>query len=442
MKKYLIIFVVLYSLYMISCKSQQNKTENAQYNSVENKQHSLVVDEVAEEANFDIIAVESKNQFAELNKFDSDFAFQFFKLLSKENKDKNLSISPTSLQLAMSMVYVGANGLSRREISEVFGFSFDNQKFLETMGSYNNYLSELQNDTDYQFALANKIFIEQTYKVLNQYSENIKKYFGGAFEHVDFIKRFKLVEKQINTWVENQTKERIKNLIPAGTLDDNTRLVLVNTIYYKSDWKFTFNEELTQKKDFHLNKSSKVLTDFMIQRQKNIPYFENSKFQVLELPYSNGKFSMIILLPKNSSDTEIFNLIPDYKSYLSMVSGLKNQYVYFEIPKFKIESNFDFVESLKSMGIRNSFTDFADFSGISGSNDLKISKILQKVFFEIDEKGSEAAAATAIIMVLTSAGPNMKEIEPKKFIANRPFIFILKENKYHTPLFMGHFVKP
>lgn len=427
---------------MISCKSQQNKTENAQYKSVENKQHSLVIDEVTESANTEIITVESKNQFTELNKFDSDFAFKFFKLLSKENKDKNLSISPTSLQLAMSMVYAGANGLSKREISEVFGFSFDNQKFLETMGSYNNYLSELQNDTNYEFALANKVFIEQTYKVLNQYSENIKNYFGGAFEQVDFIKRFKFVEQHINTWVENQTKERIKNLIPAGTLDDNTRLVLVNTIYYKSDWKFTFNEELTQKKDFHLNKSSKVSTDFMIQRQKNIPYFENSNFQVLELPYSNGKFSMLVLLPKNSNEEEIFNLIPDFKSYLTMVSGLKNQYVYFEIPKFKIESSFDFVESLKSMGIRNSFTDFADFSGISGSKDLKISKIVQKVFFEIDEKGSEAAAATAIIMVLTSAGPNIKEPEPKNFIANRPFIFILKENKYHTPLFMGHFVKP
>jgi len=189
------------------------------------------------------------------------------------------------------------------------------------------------------------------------------------------------------------------------------------------------------------NSGNSELTDFMIQRTTGVKYTEYEGSQVLELPYTTPDLSLIIILPKNSNSENLCSAIPNIDAYQEICKNLIYDDVYMEIPKFKTESSYQLAQLLREMGVVDAFGG-ADFSGMTETNDLKISEVIQKVFFEIDEKGSEAAAATAIVMVETSSAYEPEIDGFIEFIANKPFIYIIKENKYNTPLFIGQFVKP
>jgi serpin B len=219
-----------------------------------------------------------------------------------------------------------------------------------------------------------------------------------------------------------------------------TRMVLANAIYIKSDWRYPFEEESNIQKEFHAINGRIATTEFMTQRESRIPYLKLDDRKVIQLPYTSPHLSLMIILPDEKTVTDISTYIPDAGQYKEMIDNIRPQDVYMEIPKFKLESQFSLSDHLKEMGMEKAFDSRADFSGIGGQRDLFISAILQKVFFEIDEKGSEAAAATAIIVTTTALMPGFEE--PMEFIADRPFIFILKENQFNTPLFVGQFVSP
>ncbi len=368
-----------------------------------------------------------------------NFSFNIFSILSEENAGKNISFSPVSLNIALGMVYSGAAGETAKEMSEVMGFHKNPDVFFGKIGDYYNYLKSLEKDMTIEFNLANKVFIENTYNVLDKYRSDISGYFDGAFEQMDFKNNPRNAEKEINFWVEEITKERIKNLIGKGTLNNLTKLVLVNALYIKSDWKFPFDESFTKEKDFYQNKDNVLRKDFMIQKQNWINYAHIKEKQIIKLDYKTSELSLLIILPENSTAENIHKLLPDKEEYQKILDNLSPKEVYMEIPKFKIESGFPLSDVISDLGIKSAFDENADFSGISGQKDLNISEVIQKVFFEIDEKGTEAAAATAVIM-LTSALMAEEKPEPINFIANKPFVFILKENKYNTPLFIGQYV--
>lgn len=371
----------------------------------------------------------------------TDFSFDLYKKLSQDNATESFSFSPVSLNMALAAIYSGAAGQTRRQMSDITGFAMDADLFHRHYFAYFSGLTDLFKDTLVEFDLANRVFLEQTYTVLESYINDVQAWHGGAFEQVDFINQPRQAETLINKWVEGITRNRIKDLVPAGTLSDLTRMVLANAIYIKSSWKFPFDEDATYEKDFHTLAEVSVPLDFMVQRKKGISFLEMEDRLVMELPYTSPNLSLLLILPNATQPENLTAYVPDAAQYRRILNELRPEDVYMEIPKFKIETQFSLSEPLKAKGMKNAFDGRADFSGISNPSDLEISEILQKVFFEIDEKGSEAAAATAIIMVTTSIGVDMEMQEPKQFIANRPFLFILKENFFDTPLFIGQFMK-
>ncbi|MDD3687706.1 MAG: serpin family protein [Bacteroidales bacterium] len=369
----------------------------------------------------------------------TDFAFKSFSEMTSEKPEKNTAYSPVSLNIAMGMVYSGARNATASEISNVMGFNKHDENFFGEFSDYLNYLNSLAIDTALDFNLANRVFLENTYEILPEYRAVISKYFDGAFQNCDFRNNYRIEEKNINTWVSKMTKDRINNLLPDGILDETTRMVLVNAIYIKSKWKYPFDKARTRERDFFVNQGRTVKVDFMIQKQEWIKYCDMDGYQVIELPYTSKDLSLLIILPKNSNSENLHDLIPSGDLYMSFCRNMKYEEVYMEIPKFNTQSSFMLAKDLNKMGIKSAFG-AADFSGITADNDLAISEVIQKVFFEMDEKGSEAAAATAVVMYYTSS---VSDYNPKityNFIANRPFIYVLKENRYNTPLFIGQFV--
>lgn len=371
----------------------------------------------------------------------NSFSLEFFRELSSSKTSENMAFSPASLNMAMAIVYSGARKETQRQLSNLFGFDPRHSDFHPAYHAYFSELMEISKDTLVDFNLANRVFLEQSYAVLPQYISDVEQWHGGAFEKTDFINNPRMAENRINSWVEDLTRNRIQDLIPSGSLSDLTRLVLVNAIYIKSDWKHPFEKEMTREKRFRTLAGEEVPRDFMVQRQSGIPWYEGEDFTAMELPYTTPDLSLILIKPNDRNVTDITRYIPDAATYNTIIRELRQEDVEMEIPTFKLESSFSLTEPLQEAGIEEAFDERADFSGISGERDLHISAVLQKVFFEIDEKGSEAAAATAVIVVTTSMPVEPPGYQPKRFVADRPFIFILKENKFNTPLFTGQIVE-
>ncbi len=431
MKKLKYIFLIIIVCITASCKTKlglaDGKTKNADSLSKDNF-NPVKPDDI----------IDNISQIDGL----TDFSFNIFRKLSLKESGENISFSPVSLNIAMGMVYGGARNNTATQISFVMGFRPGNEEFCKEFGEYYNYLNSFKSDTSLIFNLANRVFLDRNYLIKEDYRLLIKTFFDGAFENADFRNNYKAEETHINKWVSGMTKERINNLIPEGTLNDKTKMVLVNAIYIKSEWKYPFRETATKNKDFYSMANQPVKTDFMIQRKKDFRYAYFEEKQILELPYKSTELSLIIILPDNSDAANISSFIPDNEDYVSMCNQLKYNDVYVEIPGFKTESSFKLADVMKEMGVKDAFDGSSDFSGITGNNDLAISEIIQKVFFEINEKGSEAAAATAVVMYQTSAAYNPQLDQYVSFIANRPFIYIIKENRFNTPLFVGQYVKP
>ncbi len=368
------------------------------------------------------------------------FSLEFFRQLSEENPNQSMAFSPASLNMAMAIVYSGAREETQKQMSKLLGFSLQYSDFHPAWHAYFSEMQHITRDTLVDFNLANKVFLEQSYEILTQYKEDVETWHNGAFEKTDFLNHPREAEQHINSWVEDLTRNRIQDLIPSGTLSDLTRLVLVNAMYIKSDWKHPFKEENTREKMFRTLSGEEIPKDFMIQRQSNIPWYEGEDFTALELPYTTPELSLILIKPHDKTTEDLTRFIPDVETYNQIIRGLRQEEVEMEIPSFKLETAFTLSEPLREAGLEEAFDQRADFSGISGRKDLHISDVLQKVFFEIDEKGSEAAAATAVVVVTTSMPVDPPNYSPKQFVANHPFIFILKENKFNTPLFTGKIV--
>jgi len=371
-------------------------------------------------------------------KTNNEFTFDLFSRYKTETG--NIFFSPYSISSALAMVYEGAKGKTAEEIQNVFHFPSDASIRRSALAKINNTLNA--ENKNYKLSVANALWAQKGFQLLGDYVTLIKTYYGGKVMNVDFIKETEKSRITINTWVEKQTNEKIKDLIAKGLVDASTRLVLTNAIYFKGDWLNKFDVKKTEKRDFFVSSSSIIMAQMMCltDNKTTFNYAETEGLQILELPYAGEKLSVLVLLPK----------VNDLKSLEDSVSaeklnGWRNQLheapVDIYLPKFKLGTEYLLEDTLAEMGMPTAFSGNADFSGMTGKTGLCISKVIHKAFVEVNEEGTEAAAATAVTMKMTSAGPGH---EPKRLVfnANHPFIFIIQQKTTGNILFIGRMVNP
>ncbi len=366
----------------------------------------------------------------------NQFTFELFNYIEAGNE--NLFLSPFSVSSALAMTYEGAKEKTRKEMSKVLRFPDNNEQMNQ---SFKDIISRTQSSKDkkkYTFNIANSLWAQSDFEFLHSYFNTIKKYYNAPIESVNY-KNSKEREKarlKINAWVAKKTNDKIKDLLDKGALDNDTKLVLVNAVYFIAEWNKTFNKKNTKPDGFY-TKAGKTEKDFM-HTSSRMKYTYSDSIQVLEIPYKNNKASMVILMhDKISQFDEVKKRLTN--SYLeNLLKKAEYRNVSLSLPKFKIEYKNDLAETLFDAGMKRAFSNKADFSGMTCKKELKIDKIIHQTFINVDESGTEAAAATAVIMKrVTSVGPNDKV----EFKADKPFVFLIKEKSTGSILFIGQLVK-
>lgn len=363
------------------------------------------------------------------------FAFQLYKRLSAEYSGKNVFFSPFSIFIALAMTYEGAAGKTAEEMGSVLHLPANDSVRRD---AFRTALLDAENPTGLNLKIANALWVQKDFPVKENYLDVIERYYLGHVGEVDFRQNPRDAEREINRWVEEQTNGRIRNLVSG--LSRLTRLVITNAVYFKANWSLRFDPNDTHNGTFKLSSGKTVLVP-MMHRKGRFGYYETDDIQVLEMPYAgdvNHRFSMLILLPKKEGLGEAEEkLTPQFVEKL--INSITPQKVDVTVPKFKFESEYRLGRTLQEMGIRNAFSDKADFSGIS-EEPLAISDVIHKAFISVAEKGTEAAAATAV--TLTAAAPPGEEQKYKVFRADHPFIFMIINRESGMILFMGRLEDP
>jgi serpin B len=277
---------------------------------------------------------------------------------------------------------------------------------------------------------ANSIWYRKGFNLLPSFLDANTKHFSAEIKEKDFSKPATLAE--INTWVEEKTGGKIRDII--NKIDPNTVMMLINAIYFKGQWKYEFDKKNTANESFYLETGSTTNVEMMHSTEMNVNYYRDNKLSMIDLPYGDSVYSMTLILPNYNYKTDDVIRELNISNWENMRDKMTVTKTDIALPKFKLEYKAKLVDYLKAMGMKNAFQpDLADFSGINGTKDLFISDVIHQSFVEVDEAGTEAAAAT-VVVIITSAG--------NSFIANRPFIFLIRENKTNSILFIGKVMNP
>ena len=366
------------------------------------------------------------------------FAFDLYRSLLAQ--DRNLIYSPYSISLALAMTYAGARGETESQMAQTLHF-LSQDELHPAFNALDLQLAERGKGasdevTPLQLNIANAVWAEQTYPFLPSFLDTIALNYGAGIRLADFINQHEAVRKEINDWVSDQTEEKIQDLIPEGVLSPDTRMALVNAIYFKADWLSPFEAESTRDASFHLLDGSEVTVP-MMYKDTFVPYAAGDGWQAIELSYQGEAAAMDIIVPDEGRFEEVESSL-DYETVSAMLGSLQPTSVSLGLPKFKYESQFGLVDQLKALGMTNAFNpDLANFTGMSERNDLYISEVIHKAFVAVDEKGTEAAAATAVIIDVTSA-----QISDLTLTIDRPFIFIIRDIPTGQILFIGRVLNP
>lgn len=371
--------------------------------------------------------------FSAAEKSSNLFGIDLYKVLSK--KPGNLFLSPFSISSALAMTYIGAAGDTAQQMRDVLHFDVEDEvlhdSFSELIKSLN------QPNEKYQLSIANSMWAQDGYPFLEEFISKVQKYYQSGLNYVDFIDSAKREEtrQKINEWVEERTNQRIREIIKPDDIDELTRLILTNAIYFKGRWESPFHPSLTTKEPFYITKDEKKEVDMMHQ---NIwtRYTENLSVQVLELPYA-GRISMIVVLPRQNKSLQQIEAELSLDLFQEWLSDLRQTRVDLYLPKFKMECRFNLKETLMSMGMKDAFTTVANFSKMDGTQKLQIKDVIHQSFVEVNEEGTEAAAATAVII-----GIKMAPVTPILFKADRPFLFFIYDEVHNLILFMGRMANP
>lgn len=375
----------------------------------------------------------------------NQFAFRMFGHLA--DKDENIIFSPFSIYSAFSMAYAGSGGETKNEIGKLFGYYPDfnqhNKGYKQVMQEF----SRLGKSAQTEFGIANSIVCHQKYKnyLKENYVQTLKGNYDAELFFMDFNNKQKSVD-DVNRWVESKTKKRIQNLIKDSNITPQTALILLNAAYFKATWESKFDPKATKPDYFYYDSkdpSRKKYVD-MMQQTSEFGYLKTGKYQILEMPYSHPDLSMVIILPADTIRMDFETITESYEKWMPLICY---QRVNVHIPRFEVTFTANGMSKILSeLGLKDSFNEEkADFFGILALNKNRgdkiwIEDVLHKAYIKVNEEGSEAAAATAII---TCAAPaSLRRPSIPVFNADRPFLYLIRHKSSGAILFMGKLVQP
>lgn len=367
-----------------------------------------------------------------------EFGLEMFRNLNSESKNdsENLFYSPLSIWSALSSLYIGARGQTAKELETVLGLNESEKLILPKL--FNKFLeicSQCGDDEKSSFKMANRIYMDKNIE-LKLCEEHLK----DILQRIDFQGDPEGSRNEINKWVEERTNGKIQNLIPSSAVSSITQMIIANAVYFKETWKTQFNPDMTRKTRFYMNRDT-IYTVDMMNTHGNFIYgvSKEMKCQALEIPYSGDELSMLILLPLHPyngfgtlAKTITGNRLKD------LIDSMTRRELWVTIPKFKVEQEFELSNVLQNMGLRNVFDPrFTDLSGFTGKKDLSVDAVYHKSFIKVNEEGTEAAAATSILLSRVHRPSGIT-----RFLADKPFLYIIRHIQSDVILFMGTIKSP
>jgi serpin B len=366
-------------------------------------------------------------------KGDTEFALDLYARLRA--REGNLFFSPSSISTALAMTYAGARGETATQMAKTLHISLPQDRLSPATGSLLQHLNRVGQKQGSQLNVANALWGQLGYHFRPEFLKLTRDSYGAGLNQVDFARQPEAARQTINAWVEKQTRDKIKELLQPDVITADARLVLTNAIYFKGDWARKFKKELTKSEPFQVTPSRKV--DVPMMRQVgDFQYLDGGDFQALGLPYRGNDLSMVVLLPKKADGLAALEKSLTAAKLTECLKKLRTLEVGVILPKFRLTRDARLGQLLSAMGMPLAFRTDADFSGMTGKKELMLSEVVHKAFVEVNEEGTEAAAATAVV-----AQPTAARIPPT-FQADHPFVFLIRDNATGSILFLGRVTDP
>ncbi len=383
----------------------------------------------------------------ELVRGNNAFAFDLYRALS--GREGNLFYSPFSVSQALAMTYAGARDETELQMADTLHYRLPQSSLHPAFNVLDRTLasrgqkpgstpnSDSEGDRYFRLNIANVVWGQDGHHFLPDFLDLLAENYGAGMMAVDFVGAPDESRLRINDWIAEETEGKVKDLLPPGAVEESTRLVLTNAIYFNASWLWQFNPRDTEVRPFHLAGGGTAMVPMMTETTKEFyGYARGDGYQAVDVPYSWGEMSMTILLPDEGA-LEEFEGSLDSEILDRIIDDIEIDYVTLTVPLFEFESEFSLSDTLAGMGMSDAFGAGADFSGMTGSRDLWISEVVHKAFVSVDEEGTEAAAAT--VVVTPASGPTK---EPIAVMVDRPFIFLIRDTGTGTILFLGRVLNP
>ena len=356
------------------------------------------------------------------------FAFELYVQL--KTQEGNLLYSPYSISSALALAYGGARGETEHQMAKTLHFTLPQDSLHPAFSALGTYFKRLSDGQKLTLNIANSLWLDQSFSVLSAYQALTRTYYGAALAQVDYLKQAEKARTQINGWVAEQTQQKIAELLHAGDIDAQTAAVLVNAIYFKGTWRHPFDAALTNDAPFHVSKETQISVPTM-QQTGTFEYGETDEWQLLALPYAREKVLMVIVLPQADDGLPTLEQQLSWEHVTTWMEQTSAQRVSVSLPKFSARFRVDVIETLAQLGL----TLLADFSGMTEQS-AQLTNVIHEAFIEVNEQGSEAAAATAVAMGRGIARP------PVEFQADHPFVFFIVDTETGSVLFVGRVANP
>ncbi|KAH7717747.1 serpin [Aphelenchoides avenae] len=360
----------------------------------------------------------------------ADLAATLLRETSLVDPSASVIISPISIAIALSMVYVGAKRESKRELRTLLAGDTSDAHLLEYFESAVHYLGAHHNN--YSLESANKVYVDKSIRVLQAYRHKIRRHFNGGFERID-VKDAYGTAKKINDFVDEATSHKITEVIRAQEVQSNSRLFLVNALHFKGEWTEKFYRQMSSNESFYTSEGQSKLVTMMHQKSFFI-YFEDDQAQVLGLSYKGNEVFMFVILPKERYGLGELLRNLNGKKLTQYITKRASKEVELFLPRFKVESSFELSKALQKLGLISAFDDHADFSGITDSEEVHVGKVIHRAVIEVNEEGTEAAAVTVVAMPAGSSGHLPPK--PTQFRADHPFAYAIVDS-HAKVLFFG-----
>ncbi|CAF3661791.1 unnamed protein product [Rotaria sp. Silwood1] len=383
------------------------------------------------------------------------FGLKLYSSVSQNKKNENIFLSPASISLAMSMCAVGAQQETLNQMLKAFEVSSGNE-LIKTVEQIMDIFSIATQDKQVQLKLANRLYAQKAYQLQEEYLKIVQIFFKADMKLEDFENESAQAVQRINTWVEQQTNNLIRNLLSTRDVTPDTRLIIINSIYFKGTWIKEFNKNLTNQNANFYETNGKISKVTLMHQKGQFAYAENNDLhvQIVHVPYKSEnkdvEFVFTVILPNRGVQLDVVeqNLAsqPDLMQKLFSREKTRTEELNLYLPKFKMETTFELSDVLQRLGMKDAFNGHkANFSGIvstkNNQNRLYISKIIHKAFIDVNEQGSEAAAATAVVISVFTTSVH-EQPHPIEFKADRPFLFFIRESRQNIVLFSGRFISP